>query len=244
MPGALAAPGWTGGGGLAGRAWLGALLLHGVTMAALLTTSITAQPVQTLVQVELVSMIESPVVPVASPVVSPPVDEPPAVLPPPVPPEPRAVVVPPPEPPERVSPAPKKPVPVRRSVAVRRSSEKVAERVAAPPAPVAEPVPATFSPVEADHPLDVSAAYASNPQPDYPPVARRMGQAGTARLAVEVTETGRVARVVVQSSSGFELLDRAALAAVSQWYFVPARRQGQPVAAAVVVPIRFQLQAE
>jgi protein TonB len=45
----------------------------------------------------------------------------------------------------------------------------------------------------------------------------------------------------VQRSSGFEMLDRAAIAAVRRWVFEPGRRGGNPVAAWVQVPVRFAL---
>ncbi|MBF0629121.1 MAG: energy transducer TonB, partial [Magnetococcales bacterium] len=104
--------------------------------------------------------------------------------------------------------------------------------------------PAPIRPVAADRPPDLRAAYASNPKPLYPSFARRLGQEGTVLLTVEVTAAGGVARVTLQQGSGFDALDRAAIEAVSAWRFLPAQRQGQPVAATVSVPIRFQLQPE
>ena len=60
-------------------------------------------------------------------------------------------------------------------------------------------------------------------------------------LRVQVSAAGAPSSVQLARSSGSALLDRAAVAAVSRWRFVPARRGGQPVAAAVLVPLSFSL---
>ncbi|MBF0399398.1 MAG: energy transducer TonB [Magnetococcales bacterium] len=93
-----------------------------------------------------------------------------------------------------------------------------------------------------DRPPDLQAAYTHNPKPGYPSAAQRMGHEGTVLLSVSITKTGDVEQVSVQSSSGYESLDRAALTAVSGWKFIPARRNGLAAAARVALPIRFYLQ--
>ncbi|MDO8298480.1 energy transducer TonB [Lacisediminimonas sp.] len=47
----------------------------------------------------------------------------------------------------------------------------------------------------------------------------------------------------MRTGSGFELLDRAAVMAVSRWKFVPARQGADPVGAWVLVPVNFKLKA-
>jgi protein TonB len=64
---------------------------------------------------------------------------------------------------------------------------------------------------------------------------------GRCLLDVAVTAGGVARSVRIVQGSGFALLDRAAVAAVEQWRFVPARRGGQAVAAQIEVPIRFRL---
>lgn len=86
------------------------------------------------------------------------------------------------------------------------------------------------------------AAYLNNPRPGYPAVARRMGLTGEVRLRVTVDKAGHPERVALHASSGSDVLDRAALDAVRGWRFVPARRGDEPVAADVLVPIRFELE--
>ena len=78
-------------------------------------------------------------------------------------------------------------------------------------------------------------------RPRYPESARRAGIQGVTRLRFEVLATGRVGRVLVEESAGFEDLDRAAVEAVKTWRFQPARRGDRPVPVWVTLPVRFEL---
>ncbi|MDI1297620.1 energy transducer TonB [Methylotenera sp.] len=100
------------------------------------------------------------------------------------------------------------------------------------PKPVAEPV------VE---PPRFGAAYLNNPAPDYPNMARRLGQQGRVLLKVLVAENGTAETVALATSSGFEKLDQAAIEAVKKWSFIPAKRSNQPISAYVLVPVKFSL---
>ena len=60
-------------------------------------------------------------------------------------------------------------------------------------------------------------------------------------LRAQVTASGDPAAVRVHQSSGYRLLDAAAVAAVKAWRFVPASRGGIPMAASVDVPVSFKL---
>jgi len=80
-----------------------------------------------------------------------------------------------------------------------------------------------------------------SPAPPYPEAARRRGQQGLVHLAAEVAADGRVQALELAESCGYALLDRAALAAVREWIFEPARRRGVAETARVVVPVRFEL---
>jgi protein TonB len=77
--------------------------------------------------------------------------------------------------------------------------------------------------------------------PAYPARARELGQEGEVLLDARLDPEGIPQEVVVRRSSGFEMLDRAAIAAVRRWLFEPGRRGGTPVAAWVQVPVRFAL---
>jgi protein TonB len=78
-------------------------------------------------------------------------------------------------------------------------------------------------------------------EPDYPPQCRRLGIEGNVRVKVLVGADGRPRDVVIDSSSGDPRLDEAALVAMRQWRFEPARSDGKAVQARLVVPIRFEL---
>jgi protein TonB len=81
-----------------------------------------------------------------------------------------------------------------------------------------------------------------NPKPSYPELARRRGYEGTVRLKVEVLASGKVGRIWVKKSSGYEILDRSALKTVKDWRFIPARFGNIPVKSTVIVPVTFQLE--
>lgn len=83
--------------------------------------------------------------------------------------------------------------------------------------------------------------YRDNPPPDYPQSARRRGYEGLVVLSVTVGTDGRAREITVKGSSGYELLDRAALDAVRRWRFDPATRRGVPFVMTVDVPVRFEL---
>jgi TonB family protein len=81
--------------------------------------------------------------------------------------------------------------------------------------------------------------YRENPQPPYPPIARRRGYEGTTLLSLWVLEDGTVGEVVVKKTSGHSILDRAAVRAAKKWLFEPASTMGKAIPVWVDVPIRF-----
>jgi protein TonB len=100
-----------------------------------------------------------------------------------------------------------------------------------------EATPQAYAPAE----QEARADYERNPSPEYPGRARQLGFEGTVQLQVKVNPNGGVDEVKIAVSSGYSMLDDAALRAVKTWVFKPARRGNQPVAAWVQVPIRFAL---
>jgi protein TonB len=83
--------------------------------------------------------------------------------------------------------------------------------------------------------------YASNPKPEYPRLARQNRWEGVVYLRAAISDTGEVESVEVESSSGYQLLDRSAVGGVSRWRFVPARRGEREVPCEVRIPVAFQL---
>lgn len=62
---------------------------------------------------------------------------------------------------------------------------------------------------------------------------------GRVVLRILVLADGRVGRVEVAVSSGSIALDDAAVAAARSWRFAPATRDGQPIDAWALTPVRF-----
>jgi protein TonB len=97
--------------------------------------------------------------------------------------------------------------------------------------------PAAVALAPGDQPVPLSG---QTPPPRYPAEALRRGQSGTVLVRVEVDATGAPAGVALVQRSGSRDLDRAAMEAVRKWRFMPAQRDGQAVAASLVIPIDFK----
>ena len=81
----------------------------------------------------------------------------------------------------------------------------------------------------------------ANTLPRYPYLARRRGQEGQVLLRVLVSAAGVAKAISIRRSSGYRLLDEAALKAVRTWRFVPAQKAGNTVSGALDVPVWFRL---
>lgn len=113
----------------------------------------------------------------------------------------------------------------------------------APPAPAAAPAPAApAAPVVATG-RDLTSNLVEASPPRYPIDSRRAREQGTVVLDVTVGLDGRVAQIAVSRSSGFDRLDRAALAAVKHWRWSPTRQNGAALVVQGLVRIPFVLQA-
>lgn len=85
------------------------------------------------------------------------------------------------------------------------------------------------------------ARYAFHPQPQYPERARREGWEGTVLLRVLVDRKGATKSVELNGSSGYEVLDQAAMETVKKWRFQPARSAEGLVESWVRIPVVFRL---
>ncbi len=221
--------------------------LHALVLLGMMAgQSPTMPPEQPVVMMSLVQPLEAP---------SPEFKPPPAQAQPkrqtkvPAPaPAPKAAMRPPAPQPILAAPPVPSAEPVR-SVEATRPVEAAEPKQ--PVKPVAEAVaqvhdsaPAVSKAVPAPQPVVAprfDADYLDNPSPVYPPLSRREGEEGTVMLSVYVEASGQAGKVELARSSGFDRLDRAALAAVKRWRFVPARRGSEAVADWVRVPIVFSL---
>lgn len=139
-------------------------------------------------------------------------------------------------------PQPAEPVPAAEAVPVAAAAPSIA--------PVSEPVVAQQEPSvieevkvaqEVIEPPKFGAAYLHNPAPKYPPLSRRIGEEGRVLLRVLVAASGAAESVEIEAGSGSARLDQAAMDAVKNWRFIPAKRDKEPVSAFVIVPIQFTL---
>ncbi|MDQ7842486.1 MAG: energy transducer TonB [Armatimonadota bacterium] len=71
------------------------------------------------------------------------------------------------------------------------------------------------------------------------PEIRTLAAEGTVVVRLLVLADGSVGRSEVVSSSGHPVLDQAALSASLGWRFRPATRDGRPIDAWAIVPVRF-----
>ena len=151
------------------------------------------------------------------------------------------------------SPAPQAAIPQARKSEIKPVAKSVQP---APVQPVAQieqtenavessaAVPRSTEPVKpklADTEPVYQAAYLNNPPPSYPMVARRMGLQGRVVLNVEVLADGSCGQIKVGKSSGYAMLDSAALTAVKTWRFLPASQAGQAIDKWFMIPVQFSL---
>jgi len=106
---------------------------------------------------------------------------------------------------------------------------KMVKRDAAPDLPSNMPI--TYA-----HPI-----YKHNISPPYPLLARKRGYQGTVLLEVLVSKNGKAASIRLSKSSGYKMLDKAAIKGVEGWLFYPARRGDELCEMWVTIPVRFTL---
>lgn len=167
-------------------------------------------------------------------------EAPPAPAPPP-PPKPLPKRPPPPKPVVTVAPQPE---PAPASFVAPAPEPAPPEPVLVAPAPPASPAPpAPPAPPPPPRMLPPSAIqYVVLPDIVYPSASRRLNEQGLVVVAVYMDTAGVPQQVQVVQSSGFERLDRAALAGVRTARFKPYAENGRPVAGWARIPIPFELE--
>jgi TonB family protein len=95
---------------------------------------------------------------------------------------------------------------------------------------------------DSDRPPSYDLGSDRNPKPNYPYIAKKRGWQGDVLIGVDVKQDGWPERVRVIESSGFGLLDNAAVATIRDtWQFQPAQRLRRAVVGYTEVPISFRL---
>jgi protein TonB len=112
----------------------------------------------------------------------------------------------------------------------------------APPQPVAPAAPAIGKPsMDLAAPKNVAHLSCNIAQPDYPAMAKRRGETGTAVIRLTVGLAGKIENVTLQKSSGSSRLDDAALDAVRGSACSPYKENGEAIRATATVPFVFSL---
>lgn len=146
-------------------------------------------------------------------------------------------------------PTPLTPVPVVQPPVLPLAADAPVMPEQAPP-PVVQPAPQAAPPPLAAPPAppsivsanDLDTRVIAGGPPSYPIESRRKREQGTVELLVIIGTDGRVETISVSRSSGFERLDKAALAAVRKWRWSPTIRDGMATKVRGIVPIPFVLQ--
>jgi TonB family protein len=74
----------------------------------------------------------------------------------------------------------------------------------------------------------------------YPMDALQNSYSGTPRVVLYISKTGKVEKVRLLKSSGFEVLDNAAIDYSKNFIFNPAQRNGSPIDSRIAMDIKFE----
>jgi len=80
-----------------------------------------------------------------------------------------------------------------------------------------------------------------NARPDYPEASVRLGEEGSAIVAVYVNEKGQVTDAKIEKTTGFPRLDEAAQKGAMRFRFIPGTQGGKPAAMWHRVKISFRI---
>jgi protein TonB len=117
----------------------------------------------------------------------------------------------------------------------------------APPAPAAAAQPEAAAPavgrptMALSAPKDISHLSCNIVQPDYPTMAKRRGETGTAVIGFVLGVSGKLENIALKKSSGSSRLDEAALDAVRASACKPYKENGEAIRAVTSVPFVFSL---
>ena len=81
-----------------------------------------------------------------------------------------------------------------------------------------------------------------NPKPNYPLLSRKLREQGLVMIKLCVNQGGFVNEASVSRSSGFQGLDKSALATLSQWRFLPLSSAISQSSQCFQAPVHFSLE--
>ena len=157
------------------------------------------------------------------------------------------------KPPEKAKPVlpkkpkPEKPRPVKEKTKPVKEKPKKVEKKPKSVEPKKPAVERTVTEKSQSHGLSNEPVMVTEPairnwvEPRYPRLAQRRNQQGVVMLDVIVDEQGKPVTVDVLESSGYPILDEAAVDAVKRWSFQPEQRNRQFVKSRVHIPVVFEI---
>lgn len=104
-----------------------------------------------------------------------------------------------------------------------------------PPAPVLNAAPEPLG-------IERIAEPSLKAAPIYPRLSRRRGEEGIVVITLTVTAQGHAENIAIKQSSGYPLLDKAALKAIQRSQFTPAQRNGAAITSTLEQTIEFKLE--
>ena len=116
----------------------------------------------------------------------------------------------------------------------KKVENKVTVEFIEPPPPPPPPPPVDIAPSE-------NISYRRLRPPKYPPQAVRQRMEGKVVLKVLVGLDGKPEEITVEKTSGYRVLDQAAIAAVKTWVFNAGQKNGAASRGYALVPIEFNL---
>jgi protein TonB len=98
-------------------------------------------------------------------------------------------------------------------------------------------------PVQTRFGASVAPAFLHREMPVYPMMARKLGREGKVVLKLAIDEKGNLLNVEVITTAGYGFTE-AAVEAVKKSTFLPAKKDGKPIASRALLPIRFRLERD
>jgi TonB family protein len=99
----------------------------------------------------------------------------------------------------------------------------------------------TGYPIETRFGASVAPAFLHREMPIYPMMARKLGKEGKVLLRLTIDEKGNLLGVDVIERGGYGFTE-AAMEAVKKSTFLPAKKDGKPIASRALLPVRFRLE--
>jgi len=139
------------------------------------------------------------------------------------------------------------PVPQEKEPEVAEPVEEVIPTVpavpaAASPSPVVQfaPIESSSEPVDTEFGAAVAPSFLHREMPVYPVFARKLGKEGKVVLRLTIDERGNLLNVEVMDTAGYGFVE-SAVDAVKKSTFLPAKKNGKPVASRALLPVSFRL---